>query len=516
VAVRRTDLSANDSGGGFMMGPTKNETCPRFRRLLPAALMPVAAVLASGAALPLGSQQLPSEKATALEVVDALRSDILDISMTLWDYAELALLETKSSQYLADYLEAEGFSVERGVADMPTAFLASFGEGSPVIGVLAEFDALPGIGNAPVPRKEPREDGYPDGQGCGHNLFGAASVGAAVALKRTMEAHHLSGTVRLYGTPAEETVVGKVYMAKAGLFDDLDAALDWHPGLETKVGNQTGQAMNNFEVEFFGQAAHAAADPWNGRSALDAVEMMDYGANMLREHVRPTTRIHYVIPNAGEAPNVVPEYARVWYYVRDTARASVERTYDRLLDIAEGAALATATEYKVTLLTGVHEMLLNRPLQEAMQANLEEVGGPEFSEEDQAFARELQAYLGIEEKGLDADPKPLKPGPEPPEGGSTDVAEVSWIAPVVSLNVTTAAAGIPWHSWATSASHGTTGSVKGAETAAKVLALTGVDLLLNPELLQEARAFFQEKTQGRPYVSPVPADQPPPLPRKGR
>jgi aminobenzoyl-glutamate utilization protein B len=481
-----------------------------IRRLILAAVM--AATYAPGM---VQAQDLSSEKATALAAVDELNGDILEISMTLWDYAELAQMETRSAAYLADYLEAEGFAVERGVADMPTAFMASFGSGRPIIGVLAEFDALPNIGNEIVPRKEPRADGYPHGQGCGHNLFGAGSVAAAVALKRTLEAHGLSGTIRLYGTPAEETVVGKVYMAKAGLFDDLDATLDWHPGQETGVRNQSGQAMNNFEVEFYGQAAHSAADPWNGRSALDAVEMMDYGANMLREHVRPTTRIHYVIPSAGEAPNVVPEYARVWYYVRDTARAPVEKTYDRLLKIAEGAALATATEHRVTLLTGVHAMLLNRPLQEAMQANLEMVGGPDFDEEDQAFARSLQEFLGLEPKGLDAEIKPLKDEPEPPGGGSTDVAEVSWIAPVVSLSVTTAAADIPWHSWATSASHGTPGSVKGAEVAAKVLALTGVDLLLNPDLVQEAQAFFRDNTQGRPYVSPIPQDQKPPEPRRG-
>jgi aminobenzoyl-glutamate utilization protein B len=437
------------------------------------------------------------------------------MSMTLWDYSELALLESQSAEYLATILEEEGFSVDRGVAEMPTAFVASFGSGHPVIGILAEFDALPGIGNAVVPRKEPRDDGHPHGQGCGHNLFGAGSVGAAIAIKRTMEAHGLPGTVRLYGTPAEETVVGKVYMAKAGLFDDLDASLDWHPSLETKVGNSTGQAMNNFEVEFFGQAAHSAADPWNGRSALDAVEMMNYGANLMREHVRPSARIHYVIPSAGEAPNVVPEYARVWYYVRDTARAPVEAYYQRLIDIAEGAALATRTEHKVTLLTGVHEMLLNRPLQEAMQSNLEAVGAPPFDEEAQGFARQLQGFLEVEEKGLSTEVKPLADGPQPVEGGSTDVAEVSWIAPAVSLSVTTAAAGIPWHSWATSASHGTEGSVRGAEVAAKVLALTGVDLLLDPALVEEARAFFLEKTGGKPYVSPVPADQKPPMPRKG-
>lgn len=463
--------------------------------------------------LPNSAQELSPPKAAAVTAVDDLAEAIGDMSMKLWDYSELALLETASAEYLANFLEEEGFTVERGVADMPTAFVASYGRGAPVVGILAEYDALPGIGNAVVPRKEPRADGVPHGQGCGHNLFGAASVGAAVAVKRVMEEHGLTGTVRLYGTPAEETVVGKVYMAKAGLFDDLDASLDWHPGLETKVRNQSGRAMNNFEVEFFGQAAHAAADPWNGRSALDAVELMNYGANMMREHVHPTTRIHYVIPSAGEAPNVVPEYARVWYYVRDTARAPVEASYERLKKIAEGAALATATDFQVTLLTGVHATLLNRPLQEAMQANLELVGGPQFSEEDQAFARELQEFLDLEPKGLDGKVKPLKDGPEPPSGGSTDVAEVSWIAPAASLSVTTAAAGIPWHSWAATASHGTAGSVRGAEVAAKVMALTAVDLFLDSGLLSEARAFFQEKTEGKPYVSPVPPDQKPPFPR---
>ncbi len=462
------------------------------------------------------AQELAPEKATALAAVEALGPEIMEMSMKLWDFSEIALLEEQSAEFLADLLEEEGFQVDRGVAGMPTAFVASFGSGKPVVGILAEYDALPNIGNAVVPRKAPREDGQIHGQGCGHNLFGAGSVGAAIAIKRTMEEHGLAGTVRLYGAPAEETVVGKVYMAKAGLFDDLDAAFDWHPGTETGVRNSSGQAMNNFQVEFYGQAAHAAADPWNGRSALDAVEMMNFGANLMREHVRPTARIHYVIPSAGEAPNVVPEYARVWYYVRDTARAPVDDHYDQLLKIAEGAALATRTEYKVTLLTGVHKLLLNRPLQEAVQANLEMVGGPDFPEEFQEFARELQAFLEVEEIGLKMEVKPLKDEPEPPGGGSTDVAEVSWIVPEAGLSVTTAPWGIPWHSWAVSASHGTEGSVKGAEVAAKVLALSGIDVLINPQLLEEAQAFFQEKTGGKPYVSPVPADQGPPLPVKGK
>ena len=464
----------------------------------------------------LRGQEMPPEKATAMEAVEALRPEIMDMSMELWDFSEIALLESRSAEYLANVLEEEGFAVERGVAGMPTAFVASFGSGSPKIGILAEYDALPNIGNAIVPEKAPREDSHPHGQGCGHNVFGAGSVAAAIAVKRAMEEHGIQGTVRLYGTPAEETVVGKVYMAKAGVFDDLDAAFDWHPGLETGVRNSPGQAMNNFQVEFFGQAAHSAADPWNGRSALDAVEMMNFGANLMREHVKPSARIHYVIPSAGEAPNVVPEFAKVWYYVRDTARAPVEEYYDRLLKIAEGAALATRTEYKVTLITGVHEVLLNRPLQEAMQANLEALGPPDFDQEDHEFARKLQSFIGIEEEGLNDEIKPLKDEPQPAGGGSTDVAEVSWIAPEAGLSVTTAAAGIPWHSWAASASHGTPGAVKGAVLAAKVLALTSMDVLTDPDLLAEAQVYFQEKTDGKPYESPVPADQEPILPEKGK
>lgn len=462
------------------------------------------------------AQELSPEKRTALRKVDDLSGEIHLMAMTLWDYSETALFEAQSAGFLADLLEREGFTVERGVADMPTAFVASWGSGRPMIGILAEYDALPGIGNEPVPHRQPREDGVKGGQGCGHNLFGAGSVGAAIAVKRTMEEHDIAGTVRLYGTPAEETVVGKVYMAKAGLFDGLDAVIEWHPSQETQVRNQTGRALNNFEVEFFGQAAHGSADPWNGRSALDAVELMNHGVNMMREHIRPTARIHYVIPSAGEAPNVVPEYAKVWYYVRETDREKVEEYYNWILKIAEGAALATRTEHEVFLITGVHEYLLNRPLQEALQANLEYVGPPQFSEEYQTFARELQRSLGVEEEGLDTEIKPLADEPEPVSGGSTDVAEVSYITPTAGLSITSAAAGVPWHSWATAASHGTEGAVRAAEVAAKVLALTGVDLLTDQELRERAREFFLEKTEGKAYESPVPAGQKPPLPSSTR
>ncbi len=460
------------------------------------------------------AQSLTQEQQTALTEAEELSSLISEMSLTLWTYSETALLEQKSAQYLAEILENEGFSVERGVAEMPTAFVASYGGGRPIIGILAEYDALPGVGNAPVPHRLVRDDGVTSGQGCGHNLFGAGAVAAAIALKRTMEAHDLGGTIRLYGTPAEETVVGKVYMAKAGLFDDLDAAITWHPDLLTETENQPGRAMNNFMVEFFGQAAHASADPWNGRSALDAVELMNFGVNLMREHVQQTARIHYVMLSAGEVPNVVPEYAKVWYYVREVNRESVDEYYNWILRIAEAAALATRTTHKVTLVTGVHETLLNRPLQEAVQRNLELVGPPTFANEDDAFALQLQLALGIEETGLNTEIKPLADEPEPVSGGSTDVAEVSYITPTVSFSVTTAAAGAPWHSWATSASHGTRGAVRGAEVAAKVLALTGIDLLTDASLREEARAFFLEKTGGQPYQSPIPVDQAPPLPEQ--
>ena len=453
------------------------------------------------------SQDLPEARRAVLESASALEQDVERMSMALWTYAETALLETRSSAFLADILERDGFEVVRDVSGMPTAFVATYGSGMPVLGILAEYDALPGVGNAVEPRRKPRADEITSGHGCGHNLFGAASVAAARALKTVMQQQGIRGTLKLYGSPAEETGIGKVYMARDGVFDDADIVLDWHPGLTTEVRNQSGRAVNSFTVTFYGQAAHAAADPWNGRSALDAVELMNFGVNLMREHVRPTTRIHYVIPEAGEAPNVVPERAKVWYFVRDVDRKSVLDWYGWILKIAEGAAMGTRTTHEVLLHTGIHEYNLNRPLQEAIQANLEFVGAPPFNEEDQSFARALQSHLGIEEVGFSTAVKPLAEGPEPARGGSTDVAEVSYIAPTAGFSVATAAAGIPWHSWAATACHGTNAGVKGAVVATKVLALTGADVLLDANLRNAAQDFFAEKTGGAPYVSPLPLGQ---------
>ncbi len=301
-------------------------------------------------------------------------------------------------------------------------------------------------------------------------------------------------------------------MANAGVFEGIDITLDWHPFYKTEVANQPGQAMNNFQVEFFGKAAHGAFDPWNGRSALDAVELMNHAANMMREHIEPTARIHYVIPDGGDAPNVVPDYAQVWYYVRDVDRNKVEANYEWLTQIAEAAALATQTTHKITLITGVHELLLNRPLQEAAQANLEYVGAPVFSEDDHAFARELQETLGIEPLGYPTEIEPLADSVEPTQGGSTDVAEVTRLAPGVSVYVATAGLNLPWHSWATAASHGRRGAAQGASVAAKVLAMTAMDFLQDEDLRQRTRAEFDEKMKDQPYVSPIPEGQKPILP----
>jgi aminobenzoyl-glutamate utilization protein B len=442
-------------------------------------------------------------KQLAIQEVAKQTELINDMAKTLWDYSETALKETQSAKFLISKLQDAEFTVAEGVADLPTAFVATYGTGSPVIGILAEYDALPGVGNEPVPERKARADGVTSGQGCGHNLFGAASVGGAIVLKNVMAANNLKGTVKLFGTPAEETVVGKVYMARAGAFNGLDAVIDWHPSDENKVKNQPGRAMNNFEVEFFGQAAHGSSDPWNGRSALDAVEIMNYAVNMMREHIKPTARVHYVIPSGGEAPNVVPEYAKVWYYVRDINRDEVQKYFDRILKIAEAAALATETTHKVTLITGVHEYLLNRPLQEAMQKNLELVGAPEFSEEEQGFARSLQRFVQKEEKGFNTEVKSLPNEIGQVEGGSTDVAEVSWIVPTAGFRIATAAEDVPWHSWATTACHGTEAGRKGAVVAAKIIAATGVDLLTDESLLSNAKKFFDEAIEGKPYVSPL-------------
>ncbi|MEX2573702.1 MAG: amidohydrolase [Balneolaceae bacterium] len=460
----------------------------------------------------LAAQAISDHKNLAIEKAGAFSQEINRCSVTLWDLSETALREEQSADYLQQILQEHGFSIETGVAGMPTAFVGTYGSGEPVIGILAEYDALPGVGNAPVPYRQEREDGVSAGHGCGHNLFAAGSVYGAIAATQVLEEQGLDGTVKIFGTPAEETLVGKVYMAKAGVFDDLDAVVHWHPGTSTSVQNTSSLAMNNFEVEFFGQAAHGAIDPWNGRSALDAAELMIHGVNQMREHVRPSARIHYVIQNGGEVPNVVPEYTKLWFFVRDDSRELAESNYERVLKIAEASALATETEHEVYLTTGVHEMLLNRTLIEAMDKNMRAIGPPKFTEEEQEFARAMQTNLGKEPAGFSTEIEDLADELLPPSGGSTDVAEVSHLVPTVGFGIASAPVDVPWHSWATAASHNTSGGKKSAVIAAKVIAMSSVELILNKDLLQKAWEEFENRTGGDPYTSPIPLDQDPTLP----
>lgn len=449
-------------------------------------------------------------KEEAFAWLEANMAELAEINEKIWRLAEVAMEEYESAELLAAYLEKNGFKVTRGVAGMPTAFEAVYGSGEPVIGILAEYDALPGLSQDSVSHKKPLEEGKP-GHGCGHNIFGVASTAAAVVMKEMMEKRELSGTVKLFGCPAEETVVGKVFMAREGLFDGLSCCIQWHPSNENGVSLGSSNALNQFEVEFFGKTAHSAGDPWHGRSALDAVELTNIGLNYLREHLKPTARIHYVIPSGGGAPNVVPDYARAWYYVRDVDRQSVEDDYERVLKVIEGASKMTETTYKINFISGVHEMLSNRAGSAVVYSNLLLVGPPPFTEEEQEYAKKIQENLGLEEKGLKTAIEPFKLPQRSWGGGSTDVAEVSWITPTTSLGIAMAPMNAPWHHWAQVACGGMSIGHKAMQTAAKVMAASGLDFLTHPEIIQKMREEWRDRKNGREYKSPLPPDLKPPV-----
>jgi aminobenzoyl-glutamate utilization protein B len=449
-------------------------------------------------------------KSKIVDIVDQKSSLLIDVSDKVWQCAEIALEESRSAEVLADVLEREGFQVKRGVAGLPTAFVATYGKGKPIIGILAEYDALPGLSQDSTPFKKVLVEGGA-GHGCGHNLFGAGSLGAALALKEIMSSKDIKGTVRLYGCPAEEDVGGKLYMARDGLFDDLDACLAWHPAYETSVDVEGSQAIDDLEIEFHGKAAHAAFDPWMGKSALDAVEMLLFGVNLLREHVKPSVRIHYVIQDGGKVPNIVPEYARVWLWIRDSNRQGVKLVLGKVRKIVEGAALATGTTSKINEKGSYYEMLVNRAGSKVMQTNLEWIGPIKYTEQEIAYAKQIQKESGVEEKGMVSDITPLKETPKDPKGGSTDVAEVSWITPTLHISTTCAPYGIPWHSWAVVASSKHPIGYKGLLLAAKAMATTAIDLFLEKDIRMAMRKEFDEKLDGFVYESGLKPGQKPPL-----
>lgn len=465
-------------------------------------------------------------KTAVIESIEADRDRIESVADTLWENPELALQETESAELLVSILSEEGFDVTEGIGGMPTAFTASYGEGSPTIGILGEYDALPGLSQSVSATRDPVEKGG-DGHGCGHNVFGAGSLGGALAIKDAIDAGELDGEIVYYGCPAEETLVGKTFMARAGVFDDLDAALTWHPSQLSYPFKARTLAMNSVSYEFQGESAHAANSPDSGRSALDAVQLMNQGVEYMREHIPDEARVHYTIKEGGGAPNVVPAEAEVWYYIRAPDRDEVERIHDWLDDIAEAAAMMSQTSMTQEFITGCHSYLPNDHLSEVVYENMQEVGEIPFTEEDRTFAAELKDTLPEEtiesqmagvpdekrDEILDEDLYSV-PQRSFDEGevhaGSTEVGDVSWITPVAQFWGCAWPVGTPSHTWQAVAANGDF-SKKTAVYAAKVLAGTVYDLFEDPELLQAARTEFETETEGRQYESPLPEGTEPPF-----
>ena len=478
---------------------------------------PMAGALAALLFFPLFPATLPHRQATALKreavaLVDKRAQELISLSDQVWGFAETALRETRSAAVLADYAEKQGFRVTRGVAGMPTAFIAEYGSGRPIIGIMGEYDALPGLSQKAEPTRTPLLADAP-GHGCGHNLFGAASLGAAAAIKDLIDQKKLTGTVRFYGTPAEESVGGKVYLAREGAFKDLDVMLVWHPSDRTVADNGSSQAIVDFIVEFRGRTAHAAFDPWNARSAADAVEAFTHGVNLLREHVRPTVRMHYTVQRAGDVPNVVPDFAKVWMWVRDSKTAGITPVLDRVKEIAEGAGKIAGVESTLRIQAGDYEMLVNHTGARLLDRNLKWLGPITYTPAEQEFAKTIQRTVSIPERGVVGEPQPLKdPAPAEPEGGSTDVGDVSWLVPTLHFSATTGVWDSPWHAWPVVATGGMSIGHKGMLHAAKVIAVTAVDLFQDVTLREAIRAEFAEQTKDFVYTPWIP-DGPPPVPK---
>ncbi len=453
---------------------------------------------------------------------------IIDLSDKIWDYAELGLVEEKSSKLLADEMQKHGFKVDRGVAGMPTSFIATWSNGSgPNIGLMAEYDALPGISNKKAARKEPIREGSP-GHGCGHNIHGVSAVAAAIAIRETMEKRGIKGTIKLYGAPAEENYDGKVFMVRAGIFRGIDACISHHPGNVNTASLASSTAMNSVKFHYHGKTSHAAGSPEQGRSALDSVELMNIGVNYLREHIIEKARIHYIIEEGGGQPNVVPDYARSWYYIRAPERDQVDHIYDRVLKIAEGAARMTENQVRVEFLTGVYNTLPSKALSEVVVSNMRQIGAPTYTDEERTFAAEIaksvpreqkvdnlrKSKIPNQEKYLDTDiiTDILDPWNEGEvSSGSTDVADVSWQTPTMEFSTAAFVLGTPGHSWQTVACSGTSLGHKSLIFASKVMAGSVLDLLTKPGDLAKARKEHAEKMQGRNYKCAIPDDVYPPL-----
>ena len=446
----------------------------------------------------------------ALKHIDANTTSYAETAMQIWNFAELGYQEYQSSALLQKILKDAGFTITTGVAGMPTAFIAEFGSGKPVIGILGEYDALPGLSQAVVSEEKPIEAGAP-GHGCGHHLFGVGSAAAAIAVSDWLMKTKTTGTIRYFGTPAEEGGGGKTYMVKAGMFDDVAAVLHWHPSNNNSANASSSLANKSAKFRFYGTSAHASGAPWFGRSALDGVESMNYMVNMMREHIPAESRIHYVITEGGKAPNVVPAFAEVFYYCRHPDMDMVKQNFEWIVKIAEGAAMGTQTRMEYEVIHGLYNVKPNETLSKVMNKNLNLIGGYEYTAEERAFAEKLQETLiapsnlantnivmpyRVEEDGI---------------GGSTDVGDVSWVVPTAGMRAATWVPGTSGHSWQAVAAGGTSIGTKGMIVAAKTMTLTAIDLYKDPTIIQAAREELLRRRGPDFKYTPLVGDREPPL-----
>lgn len=453
-------------------------------------------------------------------------SQIIEVSDKVWEYAELGLMEFKSSELLAKTLEEYGFTVERGIADMPTAFVATYGSGSPIIAINGEYDALPGLSQKAVAHQEPLEEGAP-GHGCGHNIHGVSGLAGAIGAKMAMEKSNIGGTIKFFGCPAEETFSGKVFMVRDGYFDDVDAAISHHAGGVNTAGIGSSLAVKSAKFHFYGVTSHAAFTPEHGRSALDALELMNVGVNYMREHVLQEARIHYVIEKGGMQPNIVPDYARSWYYIRAPEMSQVDDMITWILDIAKGADLMARTTHEAHVVEGCSNVIPSKSLSEIVIGNMRKIGVPKYSKEEMDFLKEMNKSITKEAK-IELLRMIKRPNweefvdvlidetiPDPwDEGivwaGSTDVGDVSWVTPTMEFTTATGLLGDPGHSWQTVAVCGMSIGHKAMLFAGKTIAGSVLDLLTKPELVQGVKDEFKKRLHGRRYKSPIPDNVKPP------
>ncbi len=439
---------------------------------------------------------------SVIEAVEHRGDAAIAIADRLWGFAELGYQEHQSSALLQDYLADNGFNVEVGVADIPTAFVATFASkagqsAGPTIAILAEFDALPGLNQAALPQRQVFAQGAP-GHACGHHLFGAASTVAAVALAEHLLANDIDATIKLVGTPAEEGGSGKVYLARAGVFNDVDVVLHWHPGDSNAASPSSTTSNKSGRFTFKGRAAHAASAPDRGRSALDGVEAMNYMVNLMREHVPSDSRIHYVITNGGDAPNIVPETAQVYYYVRHPDKGRVVELFERVSMAARAAAMGTQTQVNIEVMHGNYPVLPNYTLSKLVHGNMLELGGIRYTAEEKEFAEKIHSTLPGARRGLGSEQQVL-PYQYYQSMGSTDVGDVSWLVPTVGFRTATWVPGTPAHSWQAVAAGGMSIGHKGMVLAAKLLAKSATDLILDPATIERAKQELK-RAQGEDFV----------------